>query len=45
MSEAGVAFLGHGVALGMRPHTSEQQGRKSLGPGTMFVTQAWSAQL
>lgn len=45
MSEAGVALWGHGVALGMRPHTSEQQGRKSLGPGTMFVTPAWSAHL
>lgn len=45
MSEAGVVLLGHGIALGMRSYTSEQQGRKSLGPGTMFVTPAWSAHL
>lgn len=38
---AGVAaVLGHEAAFGMRPCTAEQQGRKSLGPGTMLVTPA-----
>ena len=37
---AGVAVLGQEAASGMRPCTSEQGGRKGLGPGTMLVTPA-----
>jgi len=45
MVEAGVAVLGDKAAFGMSPHIpcpSEQQGRKSLGPGTRLGHTSWA---